>query len=84
MNITVFGATGTVGRLLVEQALAEGHDVTAFTRAFADRNPGLVRHGFGGSETGLRLKIAREDVAAFLLAQVEDGTYLRRAVSLSS
>lgn len=206
MNITVFGATGTIGRLLVEQALAEGHGVSAFTRdaarvtvehdrlhvvegdvtdpaaclpavkdahavvialgagrkgkvreagtravveamkqagggrlvcqstlgvgssrpnlnllwkyvmfgallrpayadhvrqeklvkesdldwtivrpsAFADQSPGLVRHGFGGSETGLRLKIARADVAAFLLAQVEDGTYLRRAVSLSS
>ena len=32
MNITVFGATGTIGRLVVEQALANGHDVTAFTR----------------------------------------------------
>ena len=206
MNITIFGATGTVGRLVVEQALDQGHDVTAFTRdagrvtvehdrlrvvegdvtdptaclpavkdadavvvvlgagrkgevreagtravveamkqagggrlvcqstlgvgssrpnlnllwkyvmfgallrpayadhvrqekvveesdldwtivrpsAFADRSPGPVRHGFGGSETGLRLKIARADVAAFLLAQVEDGTYRRRAVSVSS
>lgn len=206
MNITVFGATGTIGRHLVEQALAAGHYVTAFTRdaarvslehdrlrllegdatdpaaclpavkdadavivvlgagrkgevreagtravvtamrqagggrlvcqstlgvgssranlnmlwkyvmfgtllraayadhvrqervveasgldwtivrpsAFADHSPGPIRHGFGGSETGLRLKIGRADVAAFLLAQVEDGTYLRRAVSVSS
>ena len=206
MNITIFGATGTIGRLLVEQSLADGHEVTAFTRdaprvtgehdrlqvvegdvtdpaaclpavkdadavivvlgagrqgevreagtravveamqqagggrlvcqstlgvgssrpdlnvwwkyvmfgallrpayadhvrqervveesdldwtivrpsAFADQSPGPVRHGFGGSETGLRLKIARADVAAFLLAQVEDETYLRRAVSVSS
>lgn len=206
MNITIFGATGTIGRLVVEQALAAGHDVTAFTRdaarvtaqhgrlevvagdvtdpaaclpavkdadavvvalgagrkgevreagtravvaamkqagggrlvcqstlgvgssrpnlnllwkhvmfwallrpayddhvrqervveasdlnwtivrpaAFADQSPGPVRHGFGGSEKGLRLKIARADVAAFLLAQVEDQTYLRRAVSVSS
>ena len=206
MNITIFGATGTIGRLLVEQSLAHGHDVTAFTRdaarvtvehdrltvvegdvtdaaaclpavkdadavivvlgagrqgevreagtravvtamqqagggrlvcqstlgvgssrpnlnawwkyvmfgallrpayadhvrqervveesdldwtivrpsAFADRSPAPVRHGFGGSESGLRLKIARADVAAFLLAQVEDETYLRRAVSVSS
>lgn len=52
--------------------------------AFVDHSPGPVRHGFGGSETGLRLKISRADVAAFLLAQVEDRTYLRRAVSLSS
>ena len=47
-------------------------------------SPGPVRHGFGGSESGLRLKIGRADVAAFLLAQVEDQTYLRRAVSVSS
>ena len=32
MNITVFGATGSIGRLVVEQALTAGHDVTAFTR----------------------------------------------------
>lgn len=206
MNITIFGATGTIGRLVVEQALTAGHDVTAFTRdaarvtaehdrlqvvegdvkdpaaclpvvkdtdavvialgagrkgevreagtravvaameqagggrlvcqstlgvgssrpnlnllwkyvmfgallrpayadharqervveesdldwtivrpsAFADQSPGPVRHGFGGSESGLRLKIARADVAAFLLLQVEDRTYLRRAVSVSA
>lgn len=206
MNITIFGATGTIGRLVVEQALAAGHEVTAFTRdaarvsthrdrlqvvegdvtdpaaclpsvkgadavivalgagrkgevreagtravieamkqagggrlivqstlgvgtsrpnlnllwkyvmfgallrpayadhvrqervveesdlawtivrpsAFADQSPGPVRHGFGPSEKGLLLKIGRGDVAAFLLAQVEDRTYLRRAVSVSS
>lgn len=206
MNITIFGATGTIGHLVVEQALAAGHDVTAFTRdatrvsakhdrlqvvqgdvtdpadcgpvvkdadavvvalgagrrgevreagtravveameksgggrlvcqstlgvgssranlnvwwkyvifgallraayadhvrqervveeskldwtivrpsAFADQSPGPVRHGFGAAERGLRLKIGRTDVAAFLLAQVEDQTYLRRAVSVSS
>lgn len=206
MNITIFGATGNIGRRLVEQALGEGHDVTAFTRdatrvsvehdrlqavegdvtdpaaclpavkdadavivalgagrkgevreagtravveamtragggrlvcqstlgvgssrpnlnllwkyvmfgallrpayadhvrqervveesdldwtivrpsAFAEQSPGPVRHGFGGSESGLRLKIARADVAAFLLAQVRDATYLHRAVSVSS
>ncbi len=32
MNIAVFGATGTVGRLVVEQALAADHHVTAVTR----------------------------------------------------
>ncbi|NKY27322.1 NAD(P)-dependent oxidoreductase [Nocardia gamkensis] len=35
MKIAVFGATGTVGRLVVEQALREGHEVTAFTRSAA-------------------------------------------------
>ncbi|MEV6251897.1 SDR family oxidoreductase [Nocardia sp. NPDC051911] len=33
MRIAVFGATGTVGRLVVERALREGHEVTAFTRS---------------------------------------------------
>jgi len=206
MNMTIFGATGTIGRLVVEQALAAGHEVTAFTRdatrviaehdrlqviegdvtdpaaclpaveaadavvvalgagrkgevreagtravveameqagggrlvcqstlgvgssrsnlnlvwkyvmfgallrpayadhvrqervvkesdldwtivrpsAFANQSPGPVQYGFGGSERGLRLKISRADVAAFLLAQVEDQTNLRRAVSVSS
>ena len=32
MKLTIFGATGRTGRLLVEQALAAGHDVTAFVR----------------------------------------------------
>ena len=32
MKLIVFGATGTVGRLVVEQALAQGHEVTAFAR----------------------------------------------------
>ncbi len=32
MRITVFGAAGNVGRVLVEQALAEGYDVTAYAR----------------------------------------------------
>lgn len=32
MKIIVFGATGTVGRLVVERALSDGHSVTAFAR----------------------------------------------------
>lgn len=36
MRIAVFGATGTVGRHVVEQALERGHEVTAFTRDAAN------------------------------------------------
>lgn len=39
MNITVFGATGHVGSLVVEKLLAGGHNVSAFTHGthhFAD------------------------------------------------
>lgn len=32
MRILVLGATGGIGRLVVEQALGHGHDVTAFVR----------------------------------------------------
>lgn len=32
MKLIVFGATGTLGRVIVEQALNAGHFVTAFTR----------------------------------------------------
>ncbi len=32
MRLTIFGATGQTGRLLVEQALLAGHDVTAYVR----------------------------------------------------
>jgi uncharacterized protein YbjT (DUF2867 family) len=37
MKLTVFGASGGVGRLVVQQALAGGHDVTAVVR-----NPGRL------------------------------------------
>ena len=33
MKVIVFGATGTVGRLAVEELLKAGHSVTAFARA---------------------------------------------------
>lgn len=32
MQLVIFGATGTVGRQVVQQALEQGHAVTAFTR----------------------------------------------------
>lgn len=51
MKLLVFGATGGTGRHLVEQALAHGHDVTAFVR-----NPAAVRLSHA------RLQIAQGDV----------------------
>ena len=32
MKITIFGATGNIGKLLVKQALDEGHEVVAYVR----------------------------------------------------
>ncbi|MDM0111340.1 NAD(P)H-binding protein [Variovorax sp. J22R133] len=44
MKIIVFGPTGGTGRQLVEQALAAGHDVTAFARntGAIEARPGLA------------------------------------------
>src|SRR4029077_7333372 len=52
MNIVVLGATGGTGRLVVEQALAAGHTVTALVRSpekLAVRNPNL--HVVAGQAT---------------------------------
>lgn len=35
MKVIVFGATGTLGRVVVAEALEQGHEVTAFTRSGA-------------------------------------------------
>jgi uncharacterized protein YbjT (DUF2867 family) len=32
MNVTVFGATGAIGSLTVNELLANGHTVTAYAR----------------------------------------------------
>ena len=32
MRLVIFGPTGGTGRRLVERAIAEGHEVTAFVR----------------------------------------------------
>ena len=47
MNVIIFGATGSVGRHLVDQALAHGHRVTAFARdtaALAQDHAQLTRY----------------------------------------
>ena len=42
MNVTVFGATGGIGRLVVDQLRSNGHTVTAYVR-----NPGKVPATWG-------------------------------------
>ncbi len=52
MNLVVLGATGGTGRLVVEQALADGHTVTALVRSperLTLRNPNL--HVIAGQAT---------------------------------
>lgn len=44
---------------------------------------GEYKHGFPASEKDLTLKISRADVAAFMLEQLTDETYIRRSPGLS-
>jgi putative NADH-flavin reductase len=66
MKIIVFGATGGTGRLIVEQALAKGHTVTAFAR-----NP-------EGLPVDPHLRVIKGDVFDF--AAVVDAMHGHRAV----
>ena len=53
--------------------------------AFTDGEvTGNYKIGFGGNAKGLSLKIARADVADFILKQVPANNYLNRAVSISN
>ena len=52
--------------------------------AFSDQvQTGALREGFDAGLRGLRLKIARQDVARFLGRQLRETRYLRRAVAIS-
>ncbi len=55
MNILIFGASGTTGHELVNQALEQGHIVTAFVR-----NPAKLKI------THNNLKIVQSDVVNYL------------------
>jgi putative NADH-flavin reductase len=70
MEILVFGSTGSIGRQLVEQALAQGHTVTAFTRDLAKLN---IKHA--------NLKIVQGNVMEF--ASVEKAVQGQQAVLCS-
>lgn len=53
--------------------------------AFTDgKQTNNFKVGFDGKEKGLSLKIARADVAGFMLSALETGQYLRKPVSISN
>jgi putative NADH-flavin reductase len=75
MRLTVFGATGGTGRRLLERAIAEGHEVTAFVRnpskmtARHERlkvtvgdafDPGRVEEAVAGNEAVISVLSARQ------------------------
>jgi hypothetical protein len=52
--------------------------------AFTDGDrTGEYRHGFSGTARALKLKVARADVAEFMLKQLTDRTYLHKTPGLS-
>lgn len=56
MNVTVFGATGAIGSLTVDELLSNGHRVTAYAR-----NPAKIPERWG---TGVRVVIGEMSDAA--------------------
>jgi putative NADH-flavin reductase len=54
MNVTIIAATGRIGRLLVDQALALGHQVTAVARR---------PEGFGSQVRVARVDLLQPDLA---------------------
>jgi putative NADH-flavin reductase len=70
MKILIFGSTGSIGRQLVEQALAQGHAVTAFAR---DSSKLDIKHA--------NLKVVQGDVMDF--ASVEKAVQGQEAVLCS-
>ena len=53
MNVIIFGATGGTGRCLVTQALAQGHQVTAFVRTPHALDPAAVARAVAGHDAVL-------------------------------
>ena len=52
--------------------------------AFTDgAHTGQYKHGFGGTDKTVTLKISRADVADFMLSQLTDDTYLHKTPGLS-
>ena len=84
MKLVIFGANGSTGRLLTEQALEAGHTVTAFTRhadAFPIHHERLhVVQGDAFDPAAVRQAVAGQDAVLSSL-----GTrYSRKPITLYS
>ena len=90
MRLAVFGASWRTGRPLVEQALAQGHEVRAPSWTgpsvrgprFTDGpRKGEYRVGYIGKNSGTQ--ISRAGLAEFMLCQIEDDAFLRQMLVVS-
>lgn len=77
LALTVFGATGSVGRCVTDQALAQGHQVTAFTRrpGSIEPAPGLeIRVGDVLEPVAVRAAVDGRDAVIVALGDGRRGT----------
>ncbi len=62
MKVLVVGAAGKTGRAVVERAVAEGHEVTAFVHSTASFDPGVqVRAGDASDMTAIAAALEGQD-----------------------
>lgn len=77
MKLTVFGASGRTGVLLVRQALADGHEVVAFVRSpesFPISDDALtVVEGDAYTGENVQTAVAGADAVISVLGQSDDG-----------
>ena len=80
MKVLVIGATGQTGRHAVRQLLARGDEVTAFARnpSAVDERRGHLRVAQGDARDPESI-----DLAAFMVAQLTEDTWLRKCVVIS-
>src|SRR5260221_328303 len=85
MNLVILGATGRTGRLAVDQALADGHTVTALVRSpdkLTARNASL-RVLAGRAKRRIADRISRGDVAAWLVQAATSPQTSRSSVGIT-
>jgi len=91
MLITVFGATGQVGKFIVSQALAKGHTVRAFGRNVADLIDRDLDHdaliaikGYVFDAADVRNAIEGSDAVLSVLGGSFDGTDQTRSLGMKN
>jgi uncharacterized protein len=91
MRITVFGATGMVGKYVVKQALAAGHHVIAFGRNVDKLIDKDVREenfeavkGYVFDEEDVRTAVQGSDVVISVLGGAFDGTDKTRSLGIKN
>jgi len=91
MIITVFGATGQVGRFIVSQALAKGHSVRAFGRNVTDLidhdldNDALIAiKGYVFDASDVRNAVKGSDAVISALGGSFDGTDQTRSLGMKN